>query len=182
MRGLKQKHIYYGSRTETSKDDWETPPYFFRLLDKVFNFEVDLTASNSNHLCEEYYTKKNSGFYANLKNKTIFCNPPYDNINNWVKKCYEEGQKKDTIIVMLIPARTDTKYFHKYCMRAYEIRLVKGRINFLIDGKKPKRGGNNHPSCIVIFKKHYREYPRLTSFYHKEKDLIKQECDIKKWI
>ena len=178
---MKQTH-FYGSRTEDTQDNWETPPYLFKLLDKEFDFDVDLAASESNHLCEEYYTKENSGLDANLEGKNVFCNPPYNEIEKWVKKCYEEGQKKGTIIVMLIPARTDTKYFHTYCMNAFEIRLVKGRISFLRNGKKPKSGGNNHPSCIVIFCKHEFHFPSLTSFYHKESDLIKQECDIEKWI
>jgi len=56
-------------------------------------------------------------------------------------------------------------------MNAYEIRLVKGRIQFLINGKKPKKSGNNTPSCLIIFKKHDEKYPKLRPFYHKESDL-----------
>jgi len=73
---------------------------------------------------------------------------------------------------MLLPNGTETETFHKYCMKAYEIRLVKGRIEFLIKGVKIKKSGNNTPSVIVIFKKHDRKYPRLRPFYHKEKDLV----------
>ena len=84
----------------------------------------------------------------------MFVNPPYGRgIKDWVKKCYEEGTKKDTTVVMLIPARTDTKYWHDYVMRADEIRLVKGRIKF--------GGGNNSapfPSAVVVFR-HDRGHP-----------------------
>jgi phage N-6-adenine-methyltransferase len=180
---MKEKNNnFYGSRTEKSKDNWETPQYLFELLDNEFHFDIDLAASNQNHLCKEYYTKENSGLKANCQGKTVFCNPPYDSLEIWIKKCFEESQKPHTTIVLLMPNRTDTQYFDKYCWNAYEIRIVKGRINFLINGKRPKRGGNNHPSLIVIFKKNNRKYPRFKPFYHREKDLIAKDCDIQKWI
>lgn len=77
----------------------------------------------------------------------MFCNPPYSKIADWVKKCYTESLKPNTTVVMLIPARTDTKYFHGYIYHRAEIRFIKGRLKFN-DGK----GSAPFPSMIVIFR------------------------------
>jgi len=77
----------------------------------------------------------------------VFMNPPYGReIKNWIKKAYEESKKPNTIVVCLIPARTDTSYWHKYCMRASEIILIKGRLSFG-DGS----GSAPFPSAVVVF-------------------------------
>lgn len=61
----------------------------------------------------------------------VFCNPPYGRaITDWVEKAYREGTKDNTIVVMLIPARTDTRYFHDFIQHRSEIRFVKGRLKF----------------------------------------------------
>ena len=82
------------------------------------------------------------------KNETVFCNPPYGKeISKWVKKCYEEHKKNNITIVMLIPARTDTSYFHDYIYNKSEIRFIRGRLKFN-DGKQ----GAPFPSMLVIYK------------------------------
>ena len=80
--------------------------------------------------------------------KLFFCNPPYGrSICDWVKKCYEESRKPGTIVVALIPARTDTRYFHEFIYRkAKEIRFIRGRLKF--------GGAKNNapfPSMVVVF-------------------------------
>ena len=82
----------------------------------------------------------------------MFCNPPYSNIAAWVEKCYREGCKDNTTVVLLIPARTDTKYFHNFIHQRAEIRFIKGRLKFG-DGK----GTAPFPSMIVIFRGAYAE-------------------------
>jgi len=78
----------------------------------------------------------------------VFCNPPYGKeIEKWVKKSYEESQKERTTIVMLIPARTDTAWFHKYIYNKAEIRFLKGRLKF-----SESKNSAPFPSMIVIFK------------------------------
>lgn len=77
----------------------------------------------------------------------MFCNPPYGReVGVWVKKCYEESRKNDTLVVMLIPSRTDTKYFHEYIYHKAELRFVRGRLKFG-NGK----GCAPFPSMVVIF-------------------------------
>lgn len=80
--------------------------------------------------------------------ETVFCNPPYGRKETgiWVKKCYEESLKSNTKVVMLIPSRTDTKWFHEYIYGKAEIRFIKGRLKFN-DGKESAP----FPSMIVIF-------------------------------
>jgi len=135
--------VHYSSKS----DDWETPQELFDELDKEFNFRLDPCCTQSNKKCQYYYTKEKDG----SKNRwspfgPVFMNPPYGRaIGEWVKKAYEESQK-GCIVVCLLPARTDTKWFHDYCLRG-EIRFLKGRLKF--------GGASNSapfPSMVVIFR------------------------------
>ena len=114
----------------SSKDDkWSTPQDFYDELNAEFHFTLDPCADESNHKCEKYYTEEDNGLIQSWKGEIVFCNPPYGKaIGDWVYKGYIEGQKPNTTVVMLIPARTDTKYFHNYIYHdAKEIRFIKGR-------------------------------------------------------
>lgn len=83
----------------------------------------------------------------------MFCNPPYGReLPKWIEKCYKESST--ATVVMLIPARTDTKAFHEYIYNKAEIRFIKGRVKFLIDGEQ---GDAPFPSMIVIFKRRNNE-------------------------
>ena len=79
----------------------------------------------------------------------MFCNPPYSEIGKWVEKCYREGCKDNTLVVLLIPSRTDTKYFHNFIYQRAEIRFVKGRLRFNGSDNAP------FPSMVVIFRGAY---------------------------
>lgn len=120
----------------SKNDNWKTPKMFYKALDAEFNFDCDP--------CPEY--PKTDGLLIEWGQRS-FCNPPYSQINKWVEKAYQEYQKGKTV-VLLIPSRTDTKWWHEYCMKAQEIRFIKGRIKF-DDGKTDAP----FPSCIVIFLK-----------------------------
>ena len=128
--------------------EWATPREFFRKLDDQFGFTLDPCARSHNALCSKYFTPEDDGLIQDWSGNKVFVNPPYGRgIGHWVKKSYEEGCKEDTTVVMLIPARTDTKYWHDYAMKADEIRLIKGRLKF--------GGGKNSapfPSAVVVFR------------------------------
>lgn len=128
--------------------EWATPREFFRKLDSQFNFTLDPCAKSHNALCSKYFTPDDDGLIQDWSGNKVFVNPPYGRgIGHWVKKSYEEGCKEGTTVVMLIPARTDTKYWHDYAMKADEIRLIKGRLKF--------GGGKNSapfPSAVVVFR------------------------------
>lgn len=130
-----------------NSDEWETPDDLFRKLDAEFDFNLDPCATSNNHKCEKYFTAEVDGLKQNWGGYRVFCNPPYSNIADWVKKSYHESLKPGTVVVLLIPSRTDTRYFHEYILYRSEIRFVKGRLKF--SGAK-----YNAPfsSLIVIFR------------------------------
>ena len=104
------------------------------------------------HKCDLYYTKEEDGLSKDWRGHIVFCNPPYGReIGNWVKYAYEQSKERETTIVMLIPARTDTRYFHEYIYGKAEIRFVKGRLRFG-DGTSPAP----FPSMVVIFREENR--------------------------
>lgn len=129
----------------SNKTDWATPQEFFDDLNCQFHFTLDPCASEENHKCDKYYTKQDNGLKKDWGNERVFCNPPYGRgIYYWVKKCAEHKG----LCVMLIPARTDTKWFHEFIYQKpnVEIRFVRGRIKF--DGAKNVAP---FPSMIVVF-------------------------------
>lgn len=114
-------------------DEWETPITFYQELDKEFHFTLDPSCQEYNRKCDKYYTSEMDGLNKSWEGETVFCNPPYGReIGKWVKKAYEESKKENTIVVMLIPSRTDTRWFHNYIYRKknVEIRFIKGRLKF----------------------------------------------------
>lgn len=134
----------------SSTDDWYTPDDFYQELDKEFHFDLDPCADDFNHKCEKYFTKEQDGLKQSWGGYRVFCNPPYGQaIKEWVKKCAESDAE---LVVMLIPARTDTKYFHEYIYGKAEIRFVRGRLKF---------GGCKNsapfPSMVVIFDNQHRD-------------------------
>lgn len=136
--------IMFSSKT----DLWETPQSFYDELNKEFQFTLDPCATPSNTKCEMFFTKEMNGLTQNWGGNSVFCNPPYGKeIGKWVKKAYEESKKSDTTVVMLIPARTDTAYFHDYIYhKAKEIRFVKGRLKF-----GQSKNAAPFPSMVVVF-------------------------------
>ena len=126
-------------------DDWETPQALFDELDAEFHFTLDPCADDKNHKCARYFTKEQDGLKQTWDG-VVFCNPPYGRkIGQWVEKAYKSA-RGGCIVVMLIPARTDTIYFHRYIYHHAQIRFIKGRLRF---------GGSKNnapfPSMIAIF-------------------------------
>ncbi len=131
----------------SSSDEYSTPEDLFKSLDSEFHFTLDPCATDNNRKCERYFTKDQNGLNQNWGGERVFCNPPYSKISDWVRKCYEESIKDGTLVVMLIPSRTDTKYFHDYILHRSEIRFIKGRLTF---GEEKYHAP--FPSMIVIFR------------------------------
>lgn len=129
-------------------DKWETPQTFFDELNREFDFNLDPCADETNHKCEKYFTEEENGLLQDWGGCRVFCNPPYgSSIKDWVAKCYHEGHKEETLVVLLIPARTDTTYFHDYIEHRAEIRFVRGRLKF-----GDSKTGAPFPSMVVIFR------------------------------
>ena len=127
---------------------WATPQDFFDKLDAEFHFGIDVCATPDNAKCSNFFTEKDNGLLQNWGGHgTIWCNPPYGReVGKWVKKAYETSQEGETV-VMLLNARTDTRWFHEWIYGKAEIRFVKGRLKF---------GGSKNsapfPSMVVIFR------------------------------
>lgn len=125
-------------------DNWATPLSVFQQLDKEFGFTLDVCASEENHKCERYFSKEDDALKQDWKG-VCWMNPPYEDlIRDFVKKAYESA-KAGAIVVCLVPARTDTKWW-QICWHATEIRFLVGRLKF---------GGAKKfapfPSAIVVF-------------------------------
>lgn len=127
--------------------DWATPQSFFDLVDDEFGFTLDAAAEAHNAKCEAYYDEMIDGL-SRPWTGVVWCNPPYGRaIAKWVEKGYREAQAGATV-VMLIPARTDTAYWHDYAMRAAEIRMIRGRLVF---GTGEARANAPFPSALIVF-------------------------------
>ena len=128
--------------------DWATPQEFFDMLDEIFHFTLDPCADEKNHKCEKYFTKEQNGLEQYWNGETVFCNPPYGrDIGQWIQKSIDEARKGATV-VLLIPARTDTKWFHEYVLPYGEIEFLKGRVRFV--GAKDVAP---FPSMIGVFRR-----------------------------
>lgn len=134
-------NVHFSSKT----DQWSTPQDFYDKLNEEFNFTLDPCADEENAKCKKFFAKKDDGLKQNWDNEIVFCNPPYGRvIKDWVKK---SSEARGGIVVMLIPARTDTKYFHEYIYNKAEIRFIKGRLKF-----GNSKNSAPFPSMVVIFK------------------------------
>ena len=130
----------------TSKTpEWSTPQDVFDILNKAWNFTLDPCATKENAKCAKFYTKNDDGLAHSWDGEKVFMNPPYGRvIGDWVKKASEI---KNGVCVWLLPARTDTRWFHDYVLaRGGIVEFLRGRLHFG-DGKNPAP----FPSMIVTF-------------------------------
>lgn len=146
------------------RDDWETPKEIFDALDLEFCFDLDAAADHYNAKCDFYFTENGSYMKSSdgpcrisrdnglgrdwHPHKTVWVNPPYSEWQKWVAKASVEAEH-GVVVVMLLPARTDTKAFHEYIYNKdnVEVRFVKGRIKFV-----GAEHGAPFPSMIVVFR------------------------------
>lgn len=141
-----------------NSNEWRTPQDLFDELDKEFHFTLDPCSTHENAKCKKHYTIEENGLIQDWKEETVFCNPPYGTeIKKWVEKCYEQHVKNNITVVMLIPARTDTSYFHEYIYKKCdEIRFIRGRVKFVNENGEQQNSAP-FPSMVVIYKKYIRE-------------------------
>lgn len=129
----------------SKSNEWDTPQKLFDQLNSEFNFTLDPCATPENAKCSKFFTKADNGLAQSWENERVFCNPPYGReIKAWVKKA---AMQKKGLVVLLIPARTDTSYFHDFIYGKSEIRFLKGRLKF-----GNSRNGAPFPSMIVVFR------------------------------
>lgn len=126
--------------------DWETPQWLYDEMDKEFHFTVDVCATEKNAKCRDFFSLEVDGLEQNWRG-VCWMNPPYGRtIGKWVRKAYEESQNGATV-VCLLPSRTDTAWWHDYCLKG-EIRFLRGRLKF-----SNSKNSAPFPSVIVIFRR-----------------------------
>lgn len=135
--------VHYSSKS----NEWETPSELFEKLNKEFRFTLDPCCTKENAKCERHFTIAEDGLKQDWSDHNVFMNPPYGRqIKKWVKKAYKESLKGATV-VCLIPARTDTSYWHEYIFNKAEIRFLRGRVKF-----SNSKNGAPFPSAIVVYR------------------------------
>ncbi len=126
----------------SNNDNWETPKQLIELIEQNHNILYDLAASEKNAICESYNDDLNAEYLENIryqfhgnigKRSVAYCNPPYSQCTKFVRLIAES----EIPVIMLLPARTCTKWFHGFIYNKTGVRLdfIKGRLKFLIDGK-----------------------------------------------
>ena len=138
--------------TSTGNIVAETPKYLFDKISSIFNFSLDVCALPENAKCENYYTPKNDGLSKPWMGG-VWCNPPYGReISSWVKKAYEESQKEyNSFVLMLLPARTDTKWWWDWVQGKATLFFIKGRVKF-----GDHNVGAPFPSVLALYMKDFQ--------------------------
>jgi len=135
----------------SKSSEWETPQWLFDRLDSLFHFELDVCASDSTAKCQQYFSVKEDGLKQEWRG-SCWMNPPYGReIGRWVEKAYLSSLDEGATVVCLLPARTDTLWWHKYCSKG-EVYFLKGRLKF-----SNSKTSAPFPSAIVVFRKSVKD-------------------------
>lgn len=128
-------------------DEWITPQDFFDELDKKYHFDMDVASTKENAKCRIFFTKEEDGLDQKWAGN-VWCNPPYSKVGKWIQKASEEMENGVTT-VMLVPSRTDTRWFHDYVYRkpGIDIEFIKGRMRF-----SGATGNAPFPNMLIVFK------------------------------
>lgn len=132
----------------SSAQDWETPAYVFDALRDEFGFTVDAAASSGNAKCERFWTEADNGLTQDWADEVVWLNPPYRHAEEWMCKAWSESRRGATV-VCLVPARTDSKWWHRYAMKG-EVRLFTQRLKFKKGGKRSDVAP--FPSAVIVFR------------------------------
>ena len=138
-------------------DFFQTPPYIFQQLNKIFNFEIDIACNYDNCLCMNgfYHDLDQDALTSNWGGYRAFCNPPFSQKAEFIKKAHDEVMNGNCpICVMILPILAmDTIAWHDYIEGKFEYEVLKGRISFIDPETGKPRGGNNCGTVIVYFRK-----------------------------
>jgi site-specific DNA-methyltransferase (adenine-specific) len=145
----------------TGTDTWATPPHLFAELDAEFGFGLDAAAQPATAKCPDYYALEHADptrrdalkrdWHADAAGQAVWCNPPYARPHQaaFIRKAAETAAA-GTTVVLLIPARTDTAVWHEVIFPKAEVRFLRGRVRFWLDGKPG--GPATFPSAVVVFR------------------------------
>jgi len=138
-------------------EEWSTPQALFDELDRKYHFTLDPCATLENAKCKRYFTKAEDGLKQDWTGR-VFMNPPYGReIGKWVRNAYEESRAHAQLVVALLPSRTDTSWWHDYCLKG-EIRFIRGRLKF-----GNAKNSAPFPSVIVCFQKGWKKMRHIVA-------------------
>ena len=139
---MKKLAVHFLSAT----DEWATPQWLFDALHREFAFTLDPCATRENAKCARFFTRDDDGLAQDWGDAVVFMNPPYGAmISRWMWKAHRASRHGATV-VCLVPARTDTAWWHDYAMKG-EVRLLRGRLKF-----GNAKNSAPFPSAVVIFR------------------------------
>jgi phage N-6-adenine-methyltransferase len=151
--------------SESLASDWATPPALYCALDQEFAFTLDVAASPTNAKHERYVTKDVDALAISWAHERVFCNPPYGRVlDRWMYKAFHEASENGALVVMLVPSRTDTRWFHLHVLPHAEIRFIRGRLNYT-RGAHSGRSRAPFASMICIYRPHSHHEGRITTQY-----------------
>jgi phage N-6-adenine-methyltransferase len=114
----------------SATEEWPTPPAFFAKLNRRYRFTLDPCATPDDAKCPLYFTKEQDGLQQDWGTHRAFVNPPYGReIGKWARKCFEASQA-GALVVLLVPARTDTRWFHDWVQGKAKVQFIRGRVRF----------------------------------------------------
>ncbi len=155
---MTDKHFVAKTKTNPAeKDLWQTPQPIFDKLTCEFGFELDACASAENALCSNYFTEHYSALDHEWNEvngnqiKSVFINPPYSATEQFLNRAADQCQRHGLTVVALVNANTDTGWFHGAAKKAYEVRIIQGRIGFVHPTHGPM-AGNTKGQCLIIYK------------------------------
>ena len=141
-------------------DEYGTPPLLFFEASKKFKIspKVDYAASDVNHLCDKYYTMKDNSLLQTW-NESGYLNPPYSKVEQFMRKAYHSWKQNNIDLLILVYAKTDTKWWHNYVEGKAEYHFIKGRVKFLdnngdvILDKHGREQSSPYPSVWIIYRR-----------------------------
>jgi phage N-6-adenine-methyltransferase len=142
-RDRRRLAVHFSSKT----CEWSTPQELFDRLNSEHGFTLDACATAENAKCPRFYTQADDGLTQRWTGR-VWCNPPYGRqiIDLWVQKAWEAAQTTAELVVLLVPARTDTRWWHRYCALG-EVQFLPGRQRF-----NGSTSGAPFPSAVVVFR------------------------------
>lgn len=162
----------FNGKFDSKKQDWPTPNDLFDALNKMYDFTFDLAASERNKKCDMFFGEVDDALQQEWVGQSCWLNPPYggsgrNKLSAWIEKAHSQSKKHGNRIVVLIPARTNTSWWHEHCMKAKEIIFINGR---------PKFGDAKHglpqPLAIIVFEESEQNRVKLMSFSLKKMKII----------
>lgn len=140
------------STSPSATERWHTPESLYMALDREFQFTIDVAADSDNAKCDRFLDREVDALAVDWSGEVVFCNPPYGReLARWIEKGMLAAQDGGATVVMLLPARTGNRWFHRYCLPHGEIRFIQGRLNFQRGGLRARRR-SPFDSMVVVFR------------------------------